>query len=205
MTEHQRDSAEIAWGVEPQGEGSAISDRAAAGRQNSSNGSLAGRVFECYRRQLHRFLVRRIRNPQDVDDLAQTVYERLMKIDDERPIQKPLAYIYTVASHVLADHRRQVAAHRGEYVIFDSDFVDELAEEPSCVSADDLADGLNLQQQIDNALSQLPPTHAAVLLAHKRDGLSYVEVAQKLGLSPHTVEKYVTQAKARIRALSWER
>jgi DNA-binding CsgD family transcriptional regulator len=30
-------------------------------------------------------------------------------------------------------------------------------------------------------------------------------VAEKLGLSIHTVEKYVTQAKARIRTMSWER
>jgi RNA polymerase sigma-19 factor, ECF subfamily len=68
-----------------------------------------------------------------------------------------------------------------------------------------LADRLNLQQQLERALSQLPSTHAAVLLAHKRDGLSYEEVAAKLNLSVHTVEKYVTQAKARIRLMSWER
>jgi RNA polymerase sigma-70 factor (ECF subfamily) len=68
-----------------------------------------------------------------------------------------------------------------------------------------MAERLNLQQQIDRALAQLPPTHAAVLLCHKRDGLSDEEVAEKLGLSIHTVEKYVTQAKSKIRTMSWER
>jgi DNA-directed RNA polymerase specialized sigma24 family protein len=44
-----------------------------------------------------------------------------------------------------------------------------------------------------------------VLIAHKHRGLSYEEVAVELGLSVHTVEKYVTQAKALIRTMTWER
>lgn len=164
----------------------------------------ANSTFGRYRRELHRYLMRRLRQPQDVDDLAQEVYLRLCRLDDERCVHKPLAYLYGIASHVLADFRIEVEAER-EVVTVDSDTVEEWIDQPSCVLPDDLADRLNLQQQIDRALAQLPPTHAAVLLAHKRDGLSYDEVAEKLGLSIHTVEKYVTQAKSRIRTMAWER
>jgi RNA polymerase sigma-70 factor (ECF subfamily) len=165
---------------------------------------LATSVFGRYRRELHRYLLRRLRQPQDVDDLAQEVYMRLLRIDDEKCIHKPLAYLYGTASHVLADYRIEVEAEH-KHVSVSSEMVEEWENTPGCVLPDDIADRLNLQQQIDRALAQLPPTHAAVLLAHKRDGLSYDEVAEKLGLSIHTVEKYVTQAKARIRTMSWER
>lgn len=175
----------------------------AAGIQNRV-ASFATSTFGRYRRELHRYLMRRLRQPQDVDDLAQEVYLRLLRLDDEKCVHKPLAYLYGIASHVLADFRIEVEQER-EHITVDSDTVDEWSDQPSCVLPDDLADRLNLQQQIDKALAQLPPTHAAVLLAHKRDGLSYEEVAKKLGLSIHTVEKYVTQAKARIRTMSWER
>lgn len=166
--------------------------------------SFATLTFGRYRRELHRYLLRRLRHPQDTDDLAQEVYLRLCRLDDEKCVHKPLAYLYGIASHVLADFRIEVEQQR-EHITVDSETVEEWSDSPSCVLPDDLGDRLNLQQQIDKALAQLPPTHAAVLLAHKRDGMSYDEVAEALGLSIHTVEKYVTQAKARIRTMSWDR
>lgn len=166
--------------------------------------NFATSTFGRYRRELHRYLMRRLRQPHDVDDMAQEVYLRLCRLDDEKVVHKPLAYLYGIASHVLADFRIEVEQER-EHITVDSDTVDEWVDHPTCVLPDDIADRLNLQQQIDKAIAQLPPTHAAVLLAHKRDGLSYDEVAEKLGLSRHTVEKYVTQAKARIRTMGWDR
>ncbi len=169
-----------------------------------SVGNFATSTFGRYRRELHRYLMRRLRHPQDVDDLAQEVYLRLCRLDDEKCVLKPLAYLYGIASHVLADFRIEVEQER-ECITVDSETVDEWSDNPSCVLPDDIADRLNLQQQIDKAMAQLPPTHAAVLLAHKRDGMSYDEVAIRLDLSIHTVEKYVTQAKARVRTMAWDR
>jgi DNA-directed RNA polymerase specialized sigma24 family protein len=40
-----------------------------------------------------------------------------------------------------------------------------------------------------------------VLLLVKRDGLSYTEAARKAGLSVHTIEKYVVEARARLRVI----
>lgn len=165
--------------------------------------SFATSAFGRYRRELHRYLMKRLRQPQDVDDLAQEVYMRLLTLDEEKTVHKPLAYLYGVASHVLADFRIDIEDERKAIDRYEN--VEDWYDTPACVLPDDIAERLNLQQQIDKAMAQLPPTHAAVLLAHKRDGLSYEEVAEKLGLSIHTVEKYVTQAKARIRTMSWER
>jgi RNA polymerase sigma factor (sigma-70 family) len=161
----------------------------------------AASTFGRYRRELHQYLMRRLRRPSDVDDLSQEVYLRLIQLDEGKCIEKPLAYLYGVASHVLADHMFDMKHQRVDW----SEDAEDWIESPACVLPDDMADRLNLQQQIDKAMAQLPPTHAAVLLAHKRDGLSYDEVAEKLGLSVFTVEKYVSQAKARVRTMSWER
>lgn len=155
-------------------------------------------LFGGYTRELHRYLLRRLREPQDVDDLAQEVYLRLLRLDENKDVEKPLAFLYGVAAHVLSDFRS--TARHGEYVPLDT--VDECS---LAGTIPDETERLNLQQQLEYALSQLPPTHAAVLLAHKRDGLSYEEVAARLNLSIHTVEKYITQAKARIRLMPWER
>jgi RNA polymerase sigma-19 factor, ECF subfamily len=155
-----------------------------------------------YKRELHRYLVRRLQNPQDVDDLAQEVYMRLMRVDEKKLIREPLAFLYGVAAHVVADF--WIGAER-EHRRAGAEPLEDFIDDESLTLPDDLADRLNLQQQLERAIAQLPPLHAAVLLAHKRDGLSYEEVAAKLRISVHTVEKYVTQAKARIRTMQWER
>jgi len=48
---------------------------------------------------------------------------------------------------------------------------------------------------------ELPAAHQLVLLLVKRDGLSYAEAAAAAGLSVHTIEKYVVEARARLRVL----
>lgn len=164
--------------------------------------ALAEESFERYHRELRRYLRNRLRNPNDVEDLASEVYLRLIRLDDKKVVDKPLAYVFGIAAHVLADWRIDTEQQK-EMVIIDSETADERAEH--CITPDDLADRLNLQQQIDKAMALLPATHQAVILAHKRDGLSYEECAEKLNLSIHTVEKYVTQSKTILRSFTWER
>lgn len=159
--------------------------------------------FRDYDRQLHRYLIRRLAQRQDAEDLAQEVYLRLLRIDGAKRVHKPVAYIFGIASHVVADFRsesRQGHERLHERLDDRDDFPDDRASSP-----DEMEERLNLQQQIERAFKRLPRTHALVLIAHKHRGLSYEEVAAELGLSVHTVEKYITQAKAQIRTMTWER
>jgi len=155
--------------------------------------------FRTYDKQLHRYLARRLTKRQDAEDLAQEVYLRLLRVDAAKRVQKPVAYIFGIASHVVADFRSEMK-HGQERLKEADDEPDDRASAP-----DDLPDRLNLQQQLERAFARLPQTHALVLIAHKHRGLSYEEVAAELNLSIHTVEKYVTQAKALIRTMTWER
>jgi len=166
--------------------------------------SLTSTAAQRYARELHRYLLRRLRKPQDVEDLAQEVYLRLLRLDESKCIQKPLAFLYGVAAHVVADFRLQTSTQE-EHLTFDEDAIQQWSEHPLDVLPDALAERVALEQHLEWALKQLPPTQAAVLLAHKRDGFSYAEVAKRLKLSVNTVEKYLTQAKAKLRTLSWNR
>jgi RNA polymerase sigma-70 factor (ECF subfamily) len=161
-------------------------------------------AFERYDRELHRYLSRRLHQPSDVDDVSQEIYLRLLQNNRSTLVSKPLRYLYGVAAHVLADFWADRFEDH-EHLVVDSDAVESWCEEGENAAEDHLADNLNLHQQIEQAMAQLAPTHAAVLMAHKGNGLTYEEVAAKLGLSIHTVEKYVTQAKAMIRRIPLDR
>jgi len=165
---------------------------------------LAGSAARRYARELHRYLLRRLRRPQDVDDLAQEVYLRLLRLDEAKCVQKPLAFLYGVAAHVVADFKLHANTEE-EHLTFDEDAIQQWSEHPTEVLPDEITERVALEQHLEWALKQLPPTQAAVLLAHKRDGFSYDEIAKRLKLSVNTVEKYLTQAKAKLRTLSWNR
>lgn len=151
---------------------------------------------------LVRYLRRRVRKPEDVADLVQDVYERTLKLDDAEEVREPLALLHQIANWVLGDFRRKT--RRDERVTIDSEAVDRRMEEPDECPPDEIADRIDLQQRVQRALAVLPRTHAAVLLLHKRDGLSHEEVATSLNISVHTVRKYMADARARIRAMAWE-
>lgn len=181
------------------GPGDAPGQDAPAGKASPGFGLAA---VAHYTKELHRYLSRRLRNPQDVDDLAQEVYLRLLRMDETKCVRQPLAYLYGVAAHVVADF--WIENGRGQPAT-ETEPVEEIEDDAAAALPDDLAERLNLQQQLERAIAQLPPLQAAILVLHKRDGFSYEEVAERLGISVHTVEKYLTRAKAQIRAMSWER
>jgi RNA polymerase sigma-70 factor (ECF subfamily) len=164
----------------------------------------SGSVAQRYARELHRYLLRRLRRPHEVDDLAQEVYLRLLRLDESKCVQKPLAFVYGVAAHVVADFNLEASTEE-QHLTFDEDALQHWSEHPAEILPDELAERVALEQQVEWALKQLPPTQAAVLVAQKRDGFSYEEIAERLKLSVNTVEKYLTLAKARLRTLSWDR
>jgi RNA polymerase sigma-70 factor (ECF subfamily) len=159
-------------------------------------------VAEQYGKPLERYLMRRLRDGQNVRDLAQEVYLRLLRTGKaELAAGDSPAYMYWIASHVLYEFKLRA---RRERVQFDSDALDALTEQPADVTRNAMEEELNLETQLDRALKSLPPTYRAVILLHKRDGLTFAEVAERLNLSKHTVKKYVGRALSALRAGRWE-
>lgn len=164
----------------------------------------AAAVAARYTPQLHAYLLRRLRQPQDVDDLAQQVYLRVLHMNESTIVRKPLAYLYSIASHVLSEFKI-ASDYEQANVMVNTEALEEWAEVVENVLPAEPAERLNLEQQLDRALRELPPMQAAVLLLHKRDGLSYEEVAAELNLTVTQVHRYIKHAKYRLRQLVWER
>jgi RNA polymerase sigma-19 factor, ECF subfamily len=149
--------------------------------------------------ELHAYLRRRLwGRTQDVEDVAQEVYLRLLGVEESRAVRDPLAYLFGIARYVVADYFAATGA------AFDTEDCEREQREPSSPQLSEEAH-LNLCQQIDRALAQLPNIQAAVLLLTKRDGFSYEEVAARLGITVDMVHKHFSVAVAQIRAMHWER
>ncbi len=171
-------------------------------KNDLSAAGFAAAAFGRYAAPLHRFLAHRLRDPDSADDVSQEVFSRLLRMQDEELVRKPRSYLFGIAFHVV----REFLARRGDdRIVFDSDAVEHSAEHPAHLDPAELEEQVNLRQQLDRALGQLPEAHRTVLLLCKRDGMTYEEAAQVSGLSVHTVEKYLVQARAKLMALAWDR
>lgn len=157
--------------------------------------ALSANAFREYSPALSRYLSKRVRRRDDTADLTQEIFERFLRVSAAEAIRNPLAYLFRIASHVVSD---SLLKEENNVVVFDSDAVDSMSEMPSAVS-ENIPDRVQLAQELERALAQLPEMHQVVLLLAVRDGLSHAEVAAKTGLTISTVGLYVCEARARLR------
>jgi RNA polymerase sigma factor (sigma-70 family) len=145
--------------------------------------------------QLRRFLASRARQPVDVPDLIQEVYLRMLRVPSVESIRSPEAYLFTVAQHVLQQYglRRSLA--------------------PPCAELDQMLHGVRSSEadpalqlaadqcleQLQQAFDQLSPKARATFIFHRRDGLSFEEIAARLETSTAMVKKHLMKALVHLR------
>jgi len=156
--------------------------------------SLVERLFTEHGTALQAFLYRRVRRHPDAAELAQEVYVRMLRVPDVGAIRNPEAYLYAVASNLAKEH---VHRERRDALDVDDPIVQEqLAELPAFTGQLDTEQRIKRLREVLEQLS--PKCHAAVVLQYWH-GLSYEEIALRLGVSTHMVKKYLSQASVHCR------
>src|SRR5690349_18098858 len=92
--------------------------------QVDSRPAVAATVFHAYRAELHRWLLRRLRKPQEADDVMQEVFARALRVSSPEYVRKPLAYLFGIAFHVISEHR--IREDREHLVSLDAHEAEEL-------------------------------------------------------------------------------
>ena len=164
----------------------------------SGNRNFVASIAARYGPRLRRFLTVRLRNADDVPDLAQEVFLRLLRVDGYESIRSPEAYLFTIASHVIHQHAMRRSS---EPVSVD---IAEVFSELRTSSSDDPPDQVAHAQQLDQLeriLADLPARIATALVLHRVAGYSVQEVGNELGVSRETAKKYLARAVEHCRNL----
>ena len=155
----------------------------------------AASVMRDHGQALQRFLRMRVARPQDLGDLVQEVYLRLLRVRNREDVLNPLAYVLGIAANVASEFQMR---ERRDRLVYDTEAMQVAADAPAALADDE--SGAYFERQVSQALAALPPMRLAVLVLERRDGLSQAQIAEKLGLSVHTVKKYGVEALAQVRA-----
>jgi RNA polymerase sigma-70 factor (ECF subfamily) len=149
------------------------------------------RLFSQHGTALQAFFRRRIRIIPDAPDLAQEVYLRMLHVKDADAIRNPELYLYTVANNLVKEHavleRRRNAC----------DDIDDLAVQEQLAELPQFEGQVDVEQRTERlreVLAQLSPKCLAVVILQYREGLTYQQIGERLGISTHMVKKYITQA-----------
>lgn len=137
---------------------------------------------------LRAWLVRRFPSLQDVDDIVQESYLRLVEARGRTEIATPKAYMFRVARNLVLDRLRH------EKVIAFEPLVegDASAVEDECASVHQTVTRDQRLEIMTQAIQALPTQCRHIFTLRKVHGLSQQEIAQRLGISQHTVSAQLT-------------
>jgi RNA polymerase sigma-70 factor (ECF subfamily) len=146
-----------------------------------------------YRQPLIAYFRRRVRGPDEAEDLAQEVFLRLVRRLDVEPIDNPEAFLFRTAVNLLRDRARRgktLASHREELSWQAGAF--------EALSPDRVLEGRQSLAGVTRALAQLDERSRDAFILHRLEGMRHADIAALYGVSVSSVEKYIIKALAHL-------
>lgn len=136
---------------------------------------------------LKNFILRILKRPQDVEDIAQETFIRAIKSEARNEIEFPKAYIYRIARNLAFEALKKKHIQLTEYIEDCSlerlPMSEEFVENEYAIN--------ERMRKVKDAIADLPPQCQRVFIMHKVYGFKYREIASQLGISMSTVEKHI--------------
>lgn len=157
------------------------------------------RLYLAHHGWLKGWLRRRLGEQADAEDLAQDTFVRVMRSRGAiAELRQPLAYLATIANSLLVNRWRRQAVERA--------YLEALAARPEALAPSEEERLLLIEAlvEIDELLHGLAPAVRNIFLMSQLDGLTYPQIASRLGLSVNQVQKAMSKAFAACYAARFE-
>ena len=145
---------------------------------------------------LQRYIYRRVRTKSDALDLAQEAYARMLRVSDTEAIRNPQLYLHTVASNLVKEHAIRQLRLTTSAELDETTVADRLGEFPALHGQ---LESSQMVERLGTVLDQLPSRWRTALILQHRYGLTYQQIAERLGVSSNMVKKYLAQGLAHCR------
>lgn len=154
--------------------------------------------MEALNRSFHvtlvRYFERRVNEREEVEDLVQQVFERLLKRGGVADLEEVKGYVFQTASTVLIDYLRVRRSH------FSDDH--ELFDKASHGDVDFSPEHVLLERerlaQATAILLELPERTRMIFVLRRLEGMKYLDIAARIGISVSAVEKHMERAVERL-------
>ena len=157
--------------------------------------------MENYYRELVCFLNAKLGNRQVAEDVVHDAYVRVLERASDTPIEQPRAFLYRTALNLVIDGHRRNALRQSEPL----EVLDNEERFAACSPHASHHQGQRLEM-LERALAELPAACRDSFLLRKLEGLSHLQIAERLNISRSLVEKHLVNAMkhCRVRMREWE-
>ena len=145
-------------------------------------------IYNTYHLRLKRYIATRLKSQEDVDDIAQEVYLRLIRNYNVTDLQPSLALLCKIASNIIIDRfRRDITRASAAHVDLEAVELESFNASPEKT--------LQAKEELDQFAAEfkkLNKVSQKVFVLHRFRGLTYDEIAQQMGISKSMVYKHLS-------------
>ncbi|MBY6242292.1 RNA polymerase sigma factor [Methylosinus sp. Sm6] len=141
-------------------------------------------------------LARRHVGREDAEDVVQEAYLRLLELENAGRIADARGYLYRIAGNVALDLLRKRKT-RSACLVEDVEFEAVSGGETPFATAVEEA---ILVRSLQASLAQLPPGCCETFLLSRLYGLTFPEIARRLGISLRTVNRHISRTVDHLQA-----
>ncbi len=145
-------------------------------------------IYNDFHSRLHRFIVGRVPDPDTAEDILQDVYLKIhAKIDGLREEDRLESWIYQITRNAIIDYYRRARPQ------------DELSESLASPSEDEPDAVSKLASSVNGMMKCVPEKYRSALELTDLQGLTQVELAEKLEISVSGAKSRVQRAREKLK------
>lgn len=146
-------------------------------------------MYDRYRNRIYQTAIRYLKSPMLAQETVQDVFLKLwLERKNLKPGTSIEAWLYTVAKNNLVNKLKRIAV---EWKALHQIQLNSLKSDNS---TSDKVEDSQYQQLLRNALQQLSPQQQMVFQLARNEYLTYIEIGERMGISPLTVKTHMARA-----------
>jgi len=151
-------------------------------------------IYDKYRNRIFQTAVQYLKSPASGQEVVQDVFLKLWferkNIHPDKPIE---AWLYTVAKNNIMNRLKKIS---NEWKALDQLAHTLVVQAPP---ASEKAESAEYNQLLTNAINVLPQQQKKVFTLARTNKMTYLQISEKLNISPLTVKTHMTRALQQIR------
>ncbi len=161
------------------------------------NSAAFGELVHRYERRVMRVIGQFVTDSIQVEDLAQETFIRaFQRLDQFDPSRRFGPWLFRIGVNLTLDYLRR-RKRRGWWALF-TDSTGDRAPDPAC---DDPRETLDLSQEVQRVLEQLPENYRTVIVLRDLENFSTSEIAAILNRKEATIRWRLAEARSRFQQL----
>ncbi len=153
-------------------------------------------IYYQYSHKLFSFVYKILKSKADTEEVVQEVFVRIWENKNRLSDASLLnSYLFTIAyNQSISLIRKKISGLK---------YLEHLKNASLLSSAPSQIDELEwkeLSTRLEHLIESLPERQKQVYLLHRNDGLTYLQIAERLGISVNTVENHMSRALGFLRA-----